>query len=226
MEELENIEPVDQNQNAVANITTDNMVEVAITNNAQTTSSVKDIIDLASTKKALEKEGTVRKLTEEKTEELVNDAIQKRIKAETDKVNEEVKKVKAEAEKQLAELQKSIDAKKAEAEELEAQDRKAEAFYTANKSILRCIGVRERLSLKAMIVLMFPASIVFALMQILLSPISLVGFAIEQIMNIVDAVCGKITKAGWKIALSICIIIIILGLAFGIYWVATNVVFG
>lgn len=203
-------------------VTSDNMVQKAIESNAKTVTNVKDVIDLASTQKALEKDGTVKKLTDEKTEELVNDAIRKRIEAETDKINKEVHKVRAEAEKQLAELQKSIDAKKAEAEELLMQDKKAEAFFQANKSILRCIGVRERLSLNAMIALMFPASIIFAIMQIIIFPISLVGFAIEQVMNIVDAVSGKISQAGWKIALSIVTVLAIVGVAFGGYYAFTH----
>ena len=216
-----NKEQKEQNAtNAVSTnfVNTADIVSQTIKDNAQKTSDVKEVINLAATQKAIEQEGTVEKLVDEKTEELLNDAAAKKIASETKKINEEVDKVRAEAEKEIAELNKSIANKKAEYEELVAQDRKADAYFTAHKSILRCVGVREKLSVKAMKGWLYPASVIYALFQIVLLPLTIIGFAIEQIINIVGVIGEKVTKQGWKIAVSILMVIIIIGLVFGAYF--------
>lgn len=204
-----------------------------IDNKVKNTTDVKTAIDLLSTRTALKQDGTIGKLVEEKQQELKNDAEAKRIKAETDRIKEEVDKVKQEAEKEIAEYNRQIDAYKKEAEKLAAevgklqgQDDKAKQFFESNKSVLKCIGVREKLSLKAMQWLMIPAGIVYTIFQIILLPFSLLGFAMEAIMNIVDAVCGKISKAGLKIVLSIVVVLVVIGLAFGAYYLFANVING
>lgn len=206
-------------------LTKDNFIEESIVEAARKTTDIKQAIDLASTAKALEKDTTVAKLVDEKTDELIKDAEAKKIKAETDKIKEEVGRVRAQAEKELEELSKAKKRLEAEVEELQAQDDKAKAYFEANKSVLKTIGIREKLSLSAMQVLMFPAGVVFTLFQIILLPFSLIGFAIEQIMNIIDAVCGKVAKGGLKIILSILVVITVLGLVFGIYWLVTSNIF-
>ena len=206
--------PVPKNDN--------DMVKQAIFNSAQDTKNVKDIIDLAATSKALENQDTVEKIVSEKTEELHRDAEAKKIKAETDKIREEVAKVKQEAEKEIAELEKEKQSLEVEVAALKAEDDKASQYFNNHKSILRCVNIREKLSLKAMQAWMVPASIIYAIFQIILLPFSLVGFAVEQITTIIGAICGKIAKNGLKIVLSIIVGIVIVGLVIGIYWAVTH----
>lgn len=193
-----------------------------IIRNAKDSKDVKGVIDLAATSKALQNEKTVDKIVDEKTKELITDAEKKKIEAETEKIRQEAEKVKQEKEKEIAELEKIKNRLEGEVANLKAEDDKASAFFESNKSILKCIGVREKLSLKAMQWLMVPAGIVFTIFQIILLPFSLVGFAIESLMTIVGAVCGKIAKNGWKIAMSIIVSAIIVAMLFGIYYLVAN----
>lgn len=199
-----------------------NIVNNVIVKNAQTTDKVKDVIDLAATSKALEKKETVEKIVEEKTKELISDAEKKKFESEADKIRQEAEKVRQEEEKQIAELNKIKNTLLGEIENLKAEDNKATEYFNANKSILRCVGIREKLSLKAMHFWMYPASFIYALFQIILFPFTLVGFAVEQLLGIVEAVCGKVAKGGWKIAIAIITGIVIIGLIVGIYWVVTH----
>lgn len=215
------IKPTEQKSVAPV-ITDDNMVKNAIIEKAKTQNDVKAVIDLAATSKALENEDTVKKLVKEKTDELNADAEAKRIKSETDKVREEVEKVKQEAEKEIAQIKKEKDALEADVERLKKLDDKAQAFFDANKSILRCVGVREKLSLKVMIMLMVPATILFCIFQVLLLPLSLIGFIIESVTGIVGSICGSISKNGWKIAIAIVSVALIAALVVGIYWLVAT----
>ena len=218
---LVKVEPEDKKlvqSNNTAFKNEDEMVNSMIYKSANSAADVKDVINLAATKKALEDENTVKKIVSEKTEELQHDAEAKKVEAETSKIRRETEKVKQEMERELAALEKQKKELEAEVSKLRELDNKAQAYFDANKSILKCIGVREKLSLKAMQWLMIPASIVFTIFQILLLPFSLVGFGIESIMNIVDAVCGKIAKGGLKIALSVISLAVVLGLVGGIYY--------
>lgn len=219
------------NQNAVAPVreNVDNTVNDLIIKSAKEQDNVKGVIDLAATSKALQNDKTVEKIVDEKTKELITDAEKKKIEAETNKIRQEAEKVKQEKEKEIAELEKTKNRLEGEVANLKAEDDKASAFFEANKSILKCVGVREKLSLKAMQGLMFPASIVFTIFQIILLPFSLLGFAIESLMNIVGAVCGKIAKNGWKVAISIIVTIVIVAMVAGIYYLVVHyggVIFG
>lgn len=217
-EEIKNSAPVEIQKDFVTE---------AIKSKAKETTDVKEAIDLATTQQAIAKGETVNKLIDEKTFELTSDAERKRIQAETEKINKEVEKVKAEKEKELAELEKSIAAKRAERDELEAQDKKAEAYFEAHRSILKCIGIREKLSMSAMKGWLKIASVVYFVFQIILLPLTIIGFTAEQIMNIVDAISNKVSKAGWKIAISVVSVIVIVALLFGAYyggsWAIANI---
>lgn len=203
-------------------ITHIDIVSDKIKQNAAETTDVKQVIDLASTQQAIANESTVKKLIDEKTEELVNDAVRKKIEAETDKIRKEVDKVRAEADKEIAELEKSIANKKAEYEELVAQDRKADAFFNAHKSVLRYIGVKEKLSVRAMQIWLVPASIVYFIVQVLLFPLTLCGVTIETLMIIIGNVCEKISKNGLKITIAIIMLIAICGIVGFTYYAITH----
>jgi hypothetical protein len=199
-----------------------NIVSDVIIKNAKASDKVKDVIDLAATSKALEKKETVEKIVEEKTKELISDAEKKKIESEAEKIRQEAEKVRKEEEKQIAELNKIKNTLLGEIENLKAEDDKATAYFNANKSILRCVGIREKLSLKAMHFWMYPASFIYALFQIILFPFTLVGFAVEQLLGIVESVCGKVAKGGWKIVVAIVTGIVIVGLIVGIYYLVTH----
>lgn len=202
----------------------DNLVRTTIFNAAAEAKDYKQVIDLATTGKALQNKETVDKMVEEKTEELQRDAEARRIKAETDKIKEEVAKSKQEMEKELAELEKQKKSLEAEVETLKAEDDKALAYFNSNKSILRCIGVREKLSLRAMRSWMPLASFIHLIFQIILLPFTLIGFAAEQIIGIVEAICGKVAKGGWRILIAIVISAAAIGLVAGIYYLAVYLI--
>ena len=197
-------------------------VDSAIIEKAKASDNVKDVIDLAATSAALRNRDTVERLTDEKTEELLHDAEKKKIESEAEKIKQETARVREAQDKEIAELDKVKTKLEGEVENLKAEDSKAQAFFDANKSILKTIGIREKLSLKAMQALMFPASIIFTIFQILLLPFHLVGFAAESLLNIIGSICGKVVSHAWKIALTVIISIVIIGLIVGCYWGITS----
>lgn len=182
------------------------------------TDDVKTAIDLLATKTALEQEGTVAKIVNEKTEELRNDAEAKRVKAETDKINEEIERVKAQKQKEIEEFDKLILAKKNEVEQLKAESDKAQAYFDANKEILKYIGVRSKKSLGVMRGLMFLAVPVFCIVQILLFPLTFSGVILESFVEIIGGICGAIKNNALKIIISILVVLLILGIVFLVYF--------
>jgi len=189
---------------------------------ARKSDNVKDVIDLAATSAALREKDTVDKLVDEKTEELIHDAEKKKIESETDKIKQQAARVKEEQEREVAELEKTKAKLEGEVANLKAEDNKAQAYFEANKSILRTVGIREKLSLKAMQALMFPAAIIYTIFQIILLPFHLVGFAAEALLNIIGAICGRVVNHAWKIALTIIVTILIAAAIVGCYWAATS----
>lgn len=237
MDNLDEVKITTSSQSTETNLPTEvtssgnvsDAVNDLIFKSAKSTDKVKDVIDLAATSKALEDDKTVGKIVDEKTKELITDAERKKVEAETEKIRQEAEKVRQQKEKEIAELEKVKRVLEGEVANLRAEDDKAVAFFEANKSVLKCIGVREKLSLKAMMWLMVPAAIVFTIFQIILLPFSLIGFAIESLTTIITAVCGKIAKGGWKIALSILVTVLIVGMLAGIYYLVihySGVIFG
>jgi cell fate (sporulation/competence/biofilm development) regulator YlbF (YheA/YmcA/DUF963 family) len=200
-----------------------NAVNSIIEQKSKESNDVKTAIDLSATKAALEKQGTVDRLVDEKTKELTADAEAKKIAAETARIREEVAKVKQQGEKEIAELTASKNKIEQEIEELKKQTDKANAYFDANSEILRVVGIKKPLTLKAMQTWMIPASIIYALFQILLLPFTLLGFCIEAFIDIVGKITGKFNESGWKIALTIGSIIVIGTLLFGAYWLIVNV---
>lgn len=189
-----------------------NTITTLLDNKAQETDNVKTAIDILATKTALEQKDTVEKIVTEKTYELKNDAETKRVEAETKRINEEVKRVSAQQEKEIAELDKTIASKKKEIENLNTENDKAIAYFKSNKEILKCVGIRNPLTLKAMQRLMIIASIIFTVFQIILLPLTLIGTFLECVINIIGSICGEIKNNGLKIILSIVIGIIIVSL--------------
>lgn len=193
-------------------------VDSLIHKKAKESTNVKDVIDLYATETALHQEQTLDKVVTEKEEELRLNAEAKRIQAETEKAEKEVQKILQEKEKQLAELDKVISAKQKEIEELKVESDKASTFFESNKDILKYIGVREKKSQRTMQALMFPATIVFIIVQILLFPLTFCGLLLETVVNIVGGVCGSIKNNALKIMLSIIVIALVVGVGFCAYY--------
>lgn len=204
--------------NLPTKLTEDDNVKKLLDDKVRQTDNVKNAIDILTTKTALEQQGTVEKLVEEKTEELKNDAEARRVKSETDRVYEEVRKAIAEKEKRIAECDKEIDEKRKEIEKLTQESNRAQAFFDNNKEILKYIGVRNKKSVKVMQALMLPATLIFIIVQILLFPLTFVGVTLETIVNIVGGICGAIKNNALKIIISILVIILIIAVIFAVYF--------
>lgn len=205
-------------------IKTDNLpakiesVNDLLDNKVKQTDNVKTAIDILATRTALEQEATVQKIVEEKTAELKNDAEAKRVKAETDRVKEEIDKVKAEKLKEIEEFDKIIAIKQKEVEKLKAESDKAQAFYDSNREILSYIGIRNKKTLKVMQILMYPATLLFMIVQILLFPITVVGKTAETLIEIIGGICGTIKNNALKIIVSILVILLIIAVVFIAYY--------
>lgn len=185
------------------------MITSVIEENAKKTNDVKATIDLVATKTALSKEETVERIVAEKTEELKNDAEAKRIQAETDKIRQEVDKVKQEGEKVIAELEKEKKTLEAEIAQMQKQADKASAYFQSNKDILKCVGIHSPKTLGVMKGWMYPATIIFAILQIIKLPITICGSLFEGIIDIVGGVCGSVKNNALKIIVSIVVILLI-----------------
>lgn len=197
------------NTNAVAKREEVKDVDTLLTDKLNKTENVKDAIDILATKTALTKTGVVDKVVEEKAEELRNDAEAKRLIAEQERILQERNRELAEKERQTAEFDKIIAQKEKEVEALNKEADKAKAYFDANKEILKYIGVRNKKSLGTMKTLMYPAGILFAIVQILILPLTFCGVIIESIVGIVGSICGEIKNNAWKIVLSIFVILVV-----------------
>lgn len=179
---------------------------------------VKTAIDLMFTHDALQDNDTFDVALKEKKEELRNDAEAKRIEAETNKIEKEVARIKQEKEKELAEFDKLIDAKRKEAEHLKAESDRAQAFFEFNKDILSYVGVQSKKTLKVMYMLLIPAIIIFAIVQIIALPFTISGKLLELIINIVSNVCKAITNNSLKIIIAVLVIASLLICSFCAYY--------
>lgn len=196
-----------------------------IDDKANDVSDVKSAIDLFATKIALGQEETISKVVNEKQEELRNDAETKRVQAEAERISKEVEKVKQDKQKELAELDKSISIRKAEVDHLKTESDIAQAFFDGNKDILKYIGIREKKSLQTMKMLMFPASIVFIVLQAILMPLTFCGILLETVVSIVGGVCGEIKNNALKIILTVIVVLVVSVVGFLAYFLTAKYFF-
>lgn len=209
MEDIE--KKVEERANEIVGIKNEKSIDSVIMEKVKHTDNVKEAIDLMTTTTALKQEGVIDKLVDEKEKELIKDAETKKLQAETDKLKQEKAK-------EIAEYDKVITAKKNEIEQLKVEADKSQTFFNSNKDILKYIGVREQKSLKTMQALMFPATIIFIIVQILLFPLTFIGLLLETIVNILGGICGAITNNALKIILSVLIVALLLGGGFCAYY--------
>lgn len=183
-----------------------------IDNKSNATDDVKRFIDIQLTKTALEQEEVLTTMVEQKSAELRNDAEAKKVEAETKRINEEVKRITAEKEKEIAEFDKIIQAKQKEVEKLKTESDEAEAYFEANKDILKYALIRTKKSLNVMKFWLYPASVVFLVIQILMLPITFCGMIIENIINIIGGISGELKNNALKIVVSVIVILVVLAI--------------
>lgn len=203
---------------------TKSITENVINAQKDTPMTLKEAIDLEATKTALEQEENVKMIVQTKGQELLNDAQAKRVEAETARIKKEEEKIQQERQKEIANYQKEIDVLKKQADQLKAESDKAQQFFDNHKSILKCIGVREKLGLKAMQWWLVPASVIYGIFQILLLPVTICGFLVEQVINILSAICDKLKNSAVRIIISILVVLFVATVVVGCYWLIAHYV--
>ena len=193
-------------------------VKSLLDNKIKETTDEKSAINLLATRTALMQDNTVEKIVNEKKEELINDAFTKKVIAETKRVEEEVKKVEAEKRKQIAELDKVISEKQKEIEQLQADSDKAQAYFEANKDILKFINIKSKKTLGVMKFLMVPATIVFILVLIITLPITIAGSIVQAVVHVIGGICEAIKSYALKIIISIIVVVLIVAIVVGIIY--------
>jgi O6-methylguanine-DNA--protein-cysteine methyltransferase len=186
--------------------------------------TVKEAIDLETTKTALEKgENIVANLVDKKGEELLNDAEAKKVQAETARINKETDKVKAEAQREIADLNRTRDNLQAEVETMKKQADKESAYFDANADILKCVGIRTKKTMKVMQFWLAFASVIYGVTQVIKLPITIVGSLIEGVVDIIGGICGSIKNNAIKIIVGVVVTAILVGVVFGMSWLSINV---
>ena len=185
-------------------------VDDLLKNKINKTENVKEMIDLEATKTALKLDDTAEKIVLEKKEELINEAEAKRLVAEQERILQEKNKEIVEKERQCAEYDKLIQLKEKEVEALNKDIDKANAYFSQNKEILKYVGIKNKKSLSVMKFWIYPASFIFAIVQILMLPLTICGVLLENILSIVGSVCGEIKNNALKIILSIVVVAIVI----------------
>jgi len=185
-----------------------NLLNNIVTNmNITEKNNFENVIDNLSSLAVLSNKEEAEKIAHKKAEEIGHKTDAKVISAEAEK---------AEAERKLIQ---------AEAEKLEGSTNKARAFYNANKSVLRIIGIREELGFKTMNILYIIALPLYLLAAVLISfPISIAKFFVELVIDIIGDISKKISSNFLKVAAGIISIGISGGIIFGLYLLVANLI--
>lgn len=194
------------------------MMNNAVVEAGKQAMSLKDVIDVGVTGKALQKEGVLQELTDKKEQELKEDALAKVIASEAARIQRETDKLTEEGKKQLAELQNQINQAKAEKEKLEKEADKCRAYFDSHKSVLKYAGCKEAMSLKYMQTMSVIGFIIMCIVKVLFSPLILAGLFIELLMDIIGGVTGSIKQNAWKIVVTILLFLFIGGVVVGAYY--------
>ena len=178
-----------------------NNINIAEKNNFE------NVIDNISSIAVLSNKEEAEKIAFKKAEEIGHKTDAKVISAVADKTEAERKLIQAEAGK------------------LEENANKARAFFNANKSVLRIIGIREELGFKTMNILYCLALPLYLLAAVLISfPISIAKFFVELVIDILGDVSKKISSNFLKVAAGILSLGISGGIIFGLYLLIVNLI--
>lgn len=213
--------PVEQTSGLVSDSDFKNeneMMSEAVSQAGRQAMTLKDVVDVGVTGKALQKEGVLDELTAKKEQELKEDALAKVIASESERIKRETNKLTEEGKKQLAELENQINQAKAEKEKLEKEADKCNAYFNSHKSVLKYAGCKEAMSLQYMQTMAVIGFVIMCIVKILFSPLILVGLFIELLMDIIGGVTGSIKANAWKIVVTILLFLFIVGVVIGAYY--------
>lgn len=215
------IVPTSQGEALVANSDFENedeMMNQAVSQAGRQAMTLKDVVDVGVTGKALQKEGVLDELTAKKEQELKEDALAKVIASEAARIKKETDKLTEEGRKQLAELENQINQAKAEKEKLEKEADKCKAYFNTHKGVLKYAGCKEPMSLQYMQTMSVIGFVIMCIVKIIFSPLILVGLFIELLMDIIGGVTGSIKQYAWKIVVSVLLALFIAGVVIGAYY--------
>lgn len=196
----------------------DQMMNKAVSEAGRQAMTLKDVVDVGVTGKALQKEGVLDELTAKKEQELKEDALAKVIASEAERIKRETDKLTEEGKKQLAELENQINQAKAEKEKLEKEADKCNAYFNSHKSVLKYAGCKEAMSIKYMQTMAVIGFVIMCVVKILFAPLILAGLFLELLMDIIGGVTGSIKANAWKIVASILLFLFITGIVVGGYF--------
>jgi Fe2+ transport system protein B len=120
--------------------------------------------------------------------------------AERELAQAEAEKVKAETEKLKAEFEQRKHSLEDEIQNLERRARKDEAFFQANKNILRYINIKERAGMRTMLVLYPVGLIIFLIISLITLPLTIASELIKSLLQIVTDVVDKLCKDTAKLS--------------------------
>lgn len=196
----------------------DEMMNSAVSEAGRQATTLKDVIDVGVTGKALQKDGVIEELTAKKEQELKEDALAKVIKSEAERIKRETDKLTEEGKKQLAELENQINKAKAEKERLDKEADKCLAFFNNHKSILKYSGCKEPMSMKYMQCMGVIGFIIMCIVKILFSPLILAGLFIELLIDIIGGVTGSVKQNAMKIIVGILVFVFVGAVVVGAYY--------
>lgn len=218
---VQELAPVEQSSGLVSgsNFKNENeMMSEAVSQAGRQAMTLKDVVDVGVTGKALQKEGVLDELTAKKEQELKEDALAKVIASESERIKRETNKLTEEGKKQLAELENQINQAKAEKEKLEKEADKCNAYFNSHKSVLKYAGCKEAMSLQYMQTMAVIGFVIMCIVKIIFAPLILVGLFIELLMDIIGGVTGSIKANAWKIVVTILLFLFIVGVVIGAYY--------
>lgn len=194
------------------------MMDSAVMSAGRKAVTLKEVIDVGVTGKALQKEGVIDELTDRKEQELKEDALAKVIASEAVRIRQETDKVLEEGKKQLATLENEINSVKAAKEKLEKEADKNQAYFNSHRAVLKYAGCKEAMSITYMQVMAVIGFVIMCIIKVLLSPLIVVGMLIEVLMDIVGGVTGKMKENAGKIIASIFLVIFIIAVMAAAYY--------
>ena len=187
----------------------DKMMSDAVARAGQKAMSLKEVIDVGVTGKALQNDEVLQELTTKKEQELKEDALAKVIASEAQRIKMETDRLTEQGHQQLAALQNEINQVRAEKEKLEKEADKCQAYFNSHKSVLKYAGCKEPMSLHYMQVMSVIGIIIMCAVKTLFSPLILSGLFIEVLVDIIGGVTGAIKMVAWKIVVTILLFLFI-----------------
>ena len=181
------------------------IVQDALSNAATQATTLKEVIDIGVTSKALQKDGVVETLTGKKEKELNEDADARVAKAETERIEKEKERTEAEKHKIIEETEK------------------AKAYFNAHKEVLKYGFCKEAMTIPYMRVMAVIGTVLMYIIKAIGLPIFIVGKIVEMIIDIVGDIGGKITSNAVKIIVSVFVALLLIAVVIGCCFLFTHI---